>query len=113
MLKITGKRSDLVRKIVNFALKRASIVILIRNCVTQNCHIQVPKKHVKIKLGIYNFAKRLKVTLIDCKKSFKFKEHRQVGFLFLLFFYHSFIVRSFIVRSFIVLFIVPSLPFET
>ena len=47
MVKITGKRSDPVKKIINFALKYASTVI--RNCVkTQNCHIQVPKNYVKI-----------------------------------------------------------------
>ena len=44
MEKITGKRSNPVQKIINFALKRGSIVnvIFIRNCVkTQNCHIQI------------------------------------------------------------------------
>ena len=36
---------------------------------------QVPKNHVEIELGILNFEGRLEVNQIDCKKSFKVKEH--------------------------------------
>ena len=38
------------------------------------------KNHVKIELEIWNFAGRLDLGQIDCKKSFKFQEHREVGF---------------------------------
>ena len=83
MVNITGKRSDPVRKIINIALKCASTVIRKLCKVTQKCHIQVPclKNHVKIKLEVYNLAQRLEVSQIDSKKSFKFKDHREVGFL--------------------------------
>ena len=54
MVKITGKRSDTVKKIINFMLKRGSTVN--QNCVkTQNLHIQVPKKHVKKQLKLFGF----------------------------------------------------------
>ena len=38
------------------------------------------KNYVKIKLEIWNFAGCLEVDQIDCKKSFKFQEYREVGF---------------------------------
>jgi len=44
------------------------------------------KNHVKIELEIWNFAGRLDLGQIDCKKSFKFQEHREVGFLEPLFY---------------------------
>ena len=81
MENITGKRSDPVRKIINIAQKTWQHCYTKLGKVTQKCHIQVPKKHVKIEIGIWNFAQRLEVSQIDSKKSFNFKDHWQVGFL--------------------------------
>ena len=44
------------------------------------------KNHVKIELEIWNFAGRLDLDQIDRKKSFKFQEYREVGFLEPLFY---------------------------
>ena len=81
MENITGKRSDPVRKIINIAQKTRQHCYTKLGKVAQKCHIQVPKKNVKIEIGICNFAQRLEVSQIDSKKNFNFKDRREVGFL--------------------------------
>ena len=44
------------------------------------------KNHVKIELEIWNFAGRLDLDQIDCKKCFTVQEYREVGFLKPLFY---------------------------
>ena len=86
MSKMTGIKNSYVEVFKKFAQN-----------TRQHCYTKLGKKpkiaifrclknHVKIELEIWNFAGRLDLDQIDCKKNFKFQEYREMGFLKPLFY---------------------------
>ena len=80
MENITGKRSDPVRKIINIAQKTRQHCYTKLGKVTQIAIFKCLKNHVKIEIGIWNFAQRLEVSQIDSKKKFQLQGLSGSGF---------------------------------